>query len=109
MIQSAPVHSRPLRSAQGRSKKIPIRDGLERIVGVEVKASATVSEGDFAGLRHLAAATGDSFTFGLSYTTTNMPYHSGSAWPPRRYRPYGDDAGLSGFRQRLGSPARPLG
>ena len=44
---------------------IVIEDGLGRIVGVEVKASATVSEGDFAGLRRLAAATRDSFAFGL--------------------------------------------
>ena len=44
---------------------IVIEDGLGRIVGVEVKASATVSEGDFAGLRRLAAATRDSFAMGL--------------------------------------------
>ncbi len=44
---------------------IVIEDGLGHIVGVEVKGSATVSEGDFAGLRHLAAATRDSFVLGL--------------------------------------------
>lgn len=44
---------------------IVIENGLGRIVGVEVKASATVSEGDFAGLRRLAAATRDSFALGL--------------------------------------------
>ena len=44
---------------------IVIEDGLGRIVGVEVKASATVSKGDFAGLRRLATATGDSFALGL--------------------------------------------
>ena len=44
---------------------IVIEDGLGRIVGVEVKASATVSEGDFAGLRRLAAATRDRFALGL--------------------------------------------
>ena len=44
---------------------IVIEDGLGRIVGVGVKASATVSERDFAGPRHLAAATRDSFAFGL--------------------------------------------
>ena len=42
-----------------------IEDGLGRIVGVEVKASATVSRGDFAGLSRLAAATGESFAMGL--------------------------------------------
>ena len=44
---------------------IVIEDGLGRIVGVEVKASATVSQGDFAGLSRLATATRDSFALGL--------------------------------------------
>lgn len=38
------------------------RDG--RIVGLEVKASATVRSEDFSGLRKLAAATGQRFAFG---------------------------------------------
>ncbi|WP_254919227.1 ATP-binding protein [Oceanicola sp. 22II-s10i] len=37
-------------------------DGM--IVGIEVKASATVRSADFAGLRTLAAACGDRFAFG---------------------------------------------
>ncbi len=44
---------------------IVIEDGFGRIVGVEVKASATVTRRDFAGLRRLAAATRDSFALGL--------------------------------------------
>ena len=44
---------------------IVIEDGLGRILGIEVKASATVSSGDFAGLRRLAAATGERFALGL--------------------------------------------
>jgi predicted AAA+ superfamily ATPase len=36
-----------------------------RIVGVEVKAAATVKASDFAGLRHLAARVGDRFCSGL--------------------------------------------
>ena len=44
---------------------IVIEDGFGRIVGVEVKASATVSQRDFAGLRRLASATRDSFALGL--------------------------------------------
>ncbi len=44
---------------------IVIEDGLGRILGIEVKASATVSTGDFAGLRRLAAATGERFALGL--------------------------------------------
>ena len=38
-------------------------DGL--IVGIEVKASATVKAGDFSGLRALAEACGDRFAFGV--------------------------------------------
>ena len=37
-------------------------DGM--IVGIEVKASASVSTGDFAGLRKLADACKSKFTFG---------------------------------------------
>ena len=37
-------------------------DGM--IVGIEVKASATVKASDFAGLRALAEACGDRFAFG---------------------------------------------
>ena len=44
---------------------IVIEDGLGRIVGIEVKASATVTGKDFSGLRRLAAATGDRFILGL--------------------------------------------
>ena len=44
---------------------IVIEDGLGRIVGIEVKASATVTGGDFSGLRRLAAATGERFVLGL--------------------------------------------
>ena len=42
-----------------------IEDGRGRIVGVEVKASATVSAGDFSGLRRLAAGAGERFSSGL--------------------------------------------
>lgn len=38
-------------------------DGM--IAGIEVKASATVRSGDFAGLRSLAEACGDRFAFGV--------------------------------------------
>ena len=44
---------------------IVIEDGRGRVVGVEVKASATVSDRDFSGLRRLEAACGDRFTSGL--------------------------------------------
>ena len=44
---------------------IVIEDGLGRMVGVEVKASATVTARDFSGLRRLASAAGERFTLGL--------------------------------------------
>lgn len=42
-----------------------IEDRRGRIIGIEVKASATVSKRDFSGLRRLAAACGDKFALGL--------------------------------------------
>lgn len=46
-------------------------DGM--IVGIEVKASATVKAGDFAGLRALAEACGDRFAFGaVLYDNTDV-------------------------------------
>ena len=44
---------------------IVLEAGSGQVVGVEVKASATVSSGDFAGLRRLAGACGDRFSLGL--------------------------------------------
>ena len=44
---------------------IVIEDGRGRIVGIEVKAAATVSRRDFSGMRHLANACGDRFALGL--------------------------------------------
>ena len=43
------------------------------IVGIEVKASATVKAGDFGGLRALAEACGDRFAFGVVlYDSTDV-------------------------------------
>ena len=44
---------------------IVIEDRRGRVVGVEVKASATVSRKDFSGLHRLAAACGDNFAMGV--------------------------------------------
>ena len=44
---------------------IIIEDRRGRVVGVEVKAAATVSSSDFNGLRKLADACGDRFVLGL--------------------------------------------
>ncbi|NBU29741.1 MAG: AAA family ATPase, partial [Caulobacteraceae bacterium] len=41
-----------------------LEDASGRVVGLEVKASATVRNEDFAGLRKLAQACGDRFAFG---------------------------------------------
>jgi len=42
-----------------------IEDAKGRVVGIEVKATATVRPSDFKGLRQLQAATGDKFVQGL--------------------------------------------
>lgn len=42
-----------------------IEDGAGRLVGVEVKASATVRGDDFRGLRRLQQAAGERFAFGV--------------------------------------------
>ena len=44
---------------------IAIEDGRGRIVGIEVKAAATVTAGDFSGIRRLAAGAGKKFASGL--------------------------------------------
>lgn len=46
-------------------------DGM--IVGIEVKASATVTSGDFSGLKALAEAAGDRFAYGVVlYDSTDI-------------------------------------
>ncbi len=42
-----------------------MEDRRGRVVGIEIKASATVTKGDFSGLRRLEAACGDRFVLGL--------------------------------------------
>jgi predicted AAA+ superfamily ATPase len=44
---------------------IVVEDQTGALVGIEVKASATVNNGDFKGLRKLADACGDDFKLGL--------------------------------------------
>ena len=53
------------RDKQQNEVDIVIENGQGEIVGVEVKASATVSEGDFSGIRRLAAGAGERFAMGL--------------------------------------------
>ena len=44
---------------------IVIENHCGQVVGVEVKASATVTSADFKGLRRLAAGAGDRFVRGM--------------------------------------------
>jgi predicted AAA+ superfamily ATPase len=44
---------------------IVVEDRRGRVVGVEIKAAASVSRGDFHGMRRLAEACGDRFALGL--------------------------------------------
>jgi len=53
------------RDKERNEVEIVIENGLGQIVGIEVKASATVTGKDFSGLRHLATATGERFVPGL--------------------------------------------
>lgn len=53
------------RDKDGAEVDVVIEDRAGRIIGVEVKASATVDGRDFAGLRRLADAVGDRFAQGL--------------------------------------------
>ena len=53
------------RDKEGNEVDVVLEDGRGRIVGIEVKASATVVQQDFGGLKRLAAACGDRFVQGL--------------------------------------------
>lgn len=53
------------RDKDGGEVDVVIEDRQGRVVGIEVKASATVAGSDFGGLRKLADACGDRFTLGL--------------------------------------------
>jgi predicted AAA+ superfamily ATPase len=53
------------RSKDGAEVDVVLEAPDGRVVGIEVKASATVRSSDFAGLRHLQARTGDRFRVGL--------------------------------------------
>lgn len=53
------------RTKDGDEVDFVLEDEKGRIVGIEVKASATLRRGDFSGLRKLEAATGDKFVRGL--------------------------------------------
>ena len=71
-------------------------DGM--IAGIEVKASATVKSGDFAGLRALAEACGDRFAFGVVlYDNTDVRCRLAAGWW-RRHCPV---CGIKRMRREL--------
>lgn len=53
------------RTQAGEEVDVLLEDGAGRLVGVEVKDSATVTSSDFKGLRVVAGAVGDRFVRGL--------------------------------------------
>jgi predicted AAA+ superfamily ATPase len=53
------------RTKEGDEVDFVLEDQQGRVVGIEVKASATLRRGDFSGLRKLEAAAGDKFVRGL--------------------------------------------
>lgn len=53
------------RTTAGRGVDVVLEDAAGRLVGVEVKATATVTKKDFAGLQTLAEDTGKRFVRGL--------------------------------------------
>ena len=60
-----PVAFFHFRDKDGVEVDIVLRRGLGSVAGVEVRAAATVSSGDFRGLRRLAAACGEGFAGGV--------------------------------------------
>jgi uncharacterized protein len=53
------------RTKDGDEVDFVLEDEKGQIVGIELKASATLRRGDFSGLRKLEAATGEKFVRGL--------------------------------------------
>lgn len=61
------------RTAGGREVDLVIEAFDGRLAAVEVKCAATVRAGDFAGIRHLMVATGESFVAGIVLYTGPTP------------------------------------
>jgi predicted AAA+ superfamily ATPase len=53
------------RTAAGREVDLVLEAPDQQVVGVEVKASASLSQSDFSGLRELANAAGQGFARGI--------------------------------------------
>ena len=61
-----PVELFHFRTPAGREVDLVLEDARGRVVGVEVKASATVGSQDLAGLRALAEEAGEQFHRGVA-------------------------------------------
>lgn len=69
-LRLTPYH---FRDHQMREVDIVLERDDGMIAGIEIKASASVSPGDFAGLRTLAEASGDRFAYGVVlYDSTDV-------------------------------------
>lgn len=79
------------RTQTGQEVDLVLEDAAGRVVGIEVKASASVSAKDFKGLRTLAEAVGEGFLRGLVLYagTESIPFGGAfhalpvqALWPP---------------------------
>jgi len=79
-----PVQASHFRLATGQEVDLVLEDGRGRVVGVEVKASATLRGDDLNGLKALAALSGDAWAGGVVFYggDTPLPFGPGlQAWP----------------------------
>lgn len=80
MKQSAWSRTKPrlfhFRTQTGQEVDVVLEDAAGRVVGIEVKASATVGARDFNGLRALAEASGEQFRRGIVLYTgrSSIPF-----------------------------------
>lgn len=79
--QSEWSHTRPglfhFRDRDGAEVDLVLESGDGRVVGVEVKAGATVRAEDLRGLRLMQRRLGDDFAAGLVLCTAAQPRHLG--------------------------------
>jgi predicted AAA+ superfamily ATPase len=64
---ATPVQLFHFRTRKGQEVNIVLEDSAGRLVGIEVKAASTVSEGDFKGMQHLRSLGGDRFHRGVVF------------------------------------------
>jgi predicted AAA+ superfamily ATPase len=69
------------RTAAGQEVDLVLESPNQRVVGIEVKASASITQGDFHGLRELANAVGEGFARGVVlYTGEQLMPFEGNLW-----------------------------